>query len=93
MRTLPAALNEQRGAGVRDELDELGEAQEWEPITRPLHDAVQAWAQRMESLDEAHERLPELLLSLNSQRFVERLAADLLRARGLGGLRFDDRTA
>ena len=90
---LAAALNAQRrgaGAGLDDDLDELLEAQEWEPITRPLHDAVQDWAERMGSLDEAHERLPELLRSLNSQRFVERLAADLLRARGLGDLHFDD---
>lgn len=90
-----AGLNARRGAGADadtdedDDLDELSEAQEWEPVTRPLHDAVQTWAAGMGSLDEAQRRLPELLQALNSQRFAERLAADLLRARGIGDLRFD----
>ena len=45
----------------------------------------------MGSLEEAQERLPELLQRLDSSRMVERLAADLLRARGLGDIHFADR--
>ncbi len=77
---------------VEADLAELIEERDWEPIMGPLHDAVREWADRMESPEEAQRRLPELLAMLNGERFVEELAADLLRARGLGDLHFSDRT-
>ena len=75
--------------GAEDELDDLVEGRDWEPLTRPLYDAVQTWAANMQSLEEAEQRLPELLQLLANQGRVEQLAADMLRARGLGELRFD----
>ena len=78
-------------ADAEDDLAALAEAQEWEPITRQLHDAVQTWAAEMGSLDEARRRLPELMQRLDGDRVTQRLAADLLRARGLGDLGFRSR--
>ena len=98
-RYVTAAMNAagsappRRRSDVEGDLDELQEERDWEPILRPLHDAVQEWTDRMESLEEAQRRLPELLALLNGERFVEHLAADLLRARGLGDLHFSDRTS
>ena len=80
-----------RGAHAEDDLDALVGAQEWEPITRPIYDAVQAWAAEMSSLDEARRRLPELMQRLDGDRVVQALAADLLRARGLGDIGFRSR--
>ena len=78
---------------VEGDLDELIEDRDWEPIMRPLHDAVQEWVERMGSLEEARQRLPELLRMLDGEQAIEQLAADLLRARGLGDLHFSDRTS
>ena len=82
-----------RRTDVEADLDGLIEGRNWEPIVRPLYDAVQEWADRMGSLAEAEERLPELLRMLDNEQAIEQLAADLLRARGLGDLNFSDRTS
>ena len=87
-----AAAAPRRSTDVEGDLDELIEGRDWEPIMRPLHDAVQEWAERMGSLEEAQRRLPELLRMLDGERAIEQLAADLLRARGLGDLHFGNRT-
>lgn len=97
-RTLLSALaragaEPRRRTDVEADIDELIEGRNWEPIVRPLYDAVQEWADRMGSLDEARERLPELLRLLDGEQAIEQLAADLLRARGLGDLHFADRTS
>ena len=76
-------------AHTEEDLDALVGAQEWEPITRPIYEAVQAWAAEMGSLDEARRRLPELMQRLNGDGVTQALAADLLRARGLGDLRYN----
>ncbi len=88
MRALPAALNGQRGAGVRDELDELLEGQEWTPMTANIHAAVAWLAGDATSYEEAKRRLPELLDRLDSDRVTMALADSLLRARGVGDARF-----
>ena len=87
-RELNARARSLHTASVERDLAALAMAQDWEPITRPLYEAIQAWADQMPSLDEARRRLPELMQRLDADRTVQALAADLLRARGLGDLGF-----
>ncbi|MCY4373676.1 MAG: DUF935 family protein, partial [Spirochaetaceae bacterium] len=79
--------------GVEDELDELLDHRDWEPLTRPLYETVQEWAANMQSLEEAERRLPELLQLLQDQGRGEQLAARMLRGRGRGAPPLDQARA
>lgn len=87
----PAAAGAAAAAGEFDELQELLDDEQWEPLLQPVHDAVAGLAAECASYAEMERRLPELLGRLDSSALVRRLAIATMQARGLGDRDFAER--
>ena len=83
---LLAMARQTAAAGAEQDLERLLGDEAWEPLVRPIHDAVAALAAESGSYEEMVERLPELLARLDADAITRRLAIAAMKARGLGDL-------
>lgn len=67
-----------------DELAEIVDGEQWEPLLKPLYEAIDRLAAETGSYEAMQERLPNLLADLDPGETARRLAAAQLMARGLG---------
>lgn len=79
----PNAARELNAAQEAD-LEGLLDDQAWEPVVKPVHDAVERLAAECGSYEEMERRLPELLAELDADALARRLAVATMKARGLG---------
>lgn len=77
--------------GDFDELQELLDDEQWEPLLRPIYQAVDELAAECSSYEEMEERLPELLERIDSSAMGRRMAIAMMKARGLGDRDFQAR--
>lgn len=71
-------------AGDFDEMLDLIDDEQWEPLLSPIHRAIDTLAAECRSYAEMEERLPELLRRIDSGEMARRLAIATMKARGLG---------
>jgi phage gp29-like protein len=81
-----AAMN--AASEANDELETIVEATEWEPLVKPLHDAVAELSAECNSYEEFERRLPELLARIDTAGVTRALALDMFKARALGDAEF-----
>ena len=67
-----------------DDLAGLIDAEQWEPLLKPFHDALEQAIAQAESYDDLRKRLPALLAQLDDSDVNQRLAIAQTLARGLG---------
>ena len=74
-----------------DELAELAAGENWEPLLRPLYEAVERLANDAGSYEEMQRRLPELLARIDPEGMTRRLTLAQTLARGIGDRDFASR--
>lgn len=81
-----AVLN--AAAAANDDLDEIVEATDWQPLTGPIYGSVEELLAECNSYEELERKLPDLLMRVDTSELVRKLAADLFKARALGDAEF-----
>lgn len=76
---------------VQDIIDEA--AGEWEQITSPLQQRIEALAAECNSYDEMMQKIPSLLREFNSDLSADKIALAAFKARALGFAEFDEADA